>query len=125
MADRAIRSAAKAERPEPGSLLIFDFGGTLDADGLSWTKRFYTAYRSAGGSLAHDHFDALFTEAEINLGKADGIRSAGFRQTVDGMALFLGLMLPDSTAPMLARMADAVWRDAIAVTRRNRALLKK
>ena len=32
--------------------LLFDFGGTLDADGVAWKERFYALYRAEG--LEHD-----------------------------------------------------------------------
>ena len=28
--------------------LLFDFGGTLDADGVAWKERFFTLYRAEG-----------------------------------------------------------------------------
>ena len=30
------------------SAFLFDFGGTLDADGLHWLDRFYTIYQDIG-----------------------------------------------------------------------------
>ena len=33
---------------EPIETLLFDFGGTLDADGVAWKERFHTLYRSEG-----------------------------------------------------------------------------
>src|ERR1043166_7588083 len=42
--------------------VLFDFGGTLDADGEPWGERMYRGYRAAGGRAAPDAFDAGFRE---------------------------------------------------------------
>ena len=38
-------------------LVLFDFGGTLDADGSRWSVRFHSAYRAAGGKQTFAAFD--------------------------------------------------------------------
>ncbi len=44
--------------------LLFDFGGTLDANGVAWKERFYTFYRAEGLDMAADAFDSSFFAAD-------------------------------------------------------------
>jgi HAD superfamily hydrolase (TIGR01509 family) len=49
---------------EPIETLLFDFGGTLDANGVAWKERFYTFYRAEGLDMAADAFDSSFFAAD-------------------------------------------------------------
>ncbi len=44
--------------------LLFDFGGTLDADGVAWKERFHAHYRAEGLTLAPEAFAATFFPAD-------------------------------------------------------------
>ena len=44
--------------------LLFDFGGTLDADGVAWKERFYALYRAEGLDVTADAFAAAFYAAD-------------------------------------------------------------
>jgi putative hydrolase of the HAD superfamily len=52
---------------EPIETLLFDFGGTLDADGVAWKERFYTFYRAEGLDMAADAFASIFFAADDQL----------------------------------------------------------
>jgi len=49
---------------EPIETLLFDFGGTLDADGVAWKERFHTLYRAEGLDIAADAFAPIFFAAD-------------------------------------------------------------
>jgi putative hydrolase of the HAD superfamily len=49
---------------EPIETLLFDFGGTLDADGVAWKERFYTLYRAEGLNMTADAFAPAFYAAD-------------------------------------------------------------
>ena len=40
--------------------VLFDFGGTLDSDGVPWKERFYALYRAEGLDLSAEGFRAGF-----------------------------------------------------------------
>src|SRR2546430_8882920 len=44
--------------------VLFDFGGTLDADGLAWKERVYRLFRDEGIAVERERFDALFHAAD-------------------------------------------------------------
>jgi len=49
---------------EPIETLLFDFGGTLDADGIAWKERFHALYRADGLDVASDAFALAFYAAD-------------------------------------------------------------
>jgi putative hydrolase of the HAD superfamily len=70
---------------EPIETLLFDFGGTLDADGVAWKERFYTLYRSEGLDMAADAFAPTFFAADNPL--VGGLPpAAGLSETVNALA---------------------------------------
>src|SRR5215468_9494787 len=52
---------------EPIETLLFDFGGTLDADGVPWKERFFSFYRAEGLDLTADTFESSFFAADDRL----------------------------------------------------------
>src|ERR1700730_15066361 len=44
--------------------LLFDFGGTLDADGVAWKERFRTHYRAEGLDMTAETFAPIFYAAD-------------------------------------------------------------
>jgi putative hydrolase of the HAD superfamily len=48
----------------PIKTLLFDFGGTLDADGIAWKERFHTLYRAEGLDLDGEAFAPAFYAAD-------------------------------------------------------------
>ena len=48
----------------PIKTLLFDFGGTLDADGVAWKERFHALYRTEGLPLDGEAFAPAFYAAD-------------------------------------------------------------
>src|SRR5207249_3583829 len=44
--------------------VLFDFGGTLDADGLPWKERMGRLFRDEGAVVARDRFDPAYYAAD-------------------------------------------------------------
>ena len=69
---------------EPIETVLFDFGGTLDADGVAWKERFHTFYRAEGLDLAADAFAPIFFAADDPLvGSLSS--TAGLSETVTAL----------------------------------------
>ena len=114
-------------RPTPTEALLLDFGGTIDADGVHWAPRFYTAYRAAGGALPYAEFEPLVPAADDALGRLPGIRALGFRATIDAEARLLVALLPPAEAARIApaRLAEPFHADALAAVQRHRPVLER
>jgi FMN phosphatase YigB (HAD superfamily) len=106
--------------------ILFDFGGTLDADGTRWSVRFHEAYRRAGGRLGLERFEPLFRESDRQLAHLRGIRRAGFLATLEAQSALLTQLLGDEgevLEPSL--LTEPVYRSALAIVARNRLTLSR
>ncbi|HET9710020.1 MAG TPA: HAD family hydrolase [Gemmatimonadales bacterium] len=108
-------------------VLLFDFGGTLDADGLPWARRFHTAYQEAGGALDFTAFEPVYQASDAALAALPEIRRLGFRAAIEAQVRCLLPLLPDE--PHLARQAQrlvtAVHAPAVRIVARNRPILER
>src|SRR5438034_1108132 len=80
--------------------VLFDFGGTLDADGLAWKERVYRLFGEEGVAVERARFDPLFHAADdalaaLGLGPAD--------------ATFVGDSLPRDMAGARAVGMRHIW----------------
>jgi HAD superfamily hydrolase (TIGR01549 family) len=65
--------------------VLFDFGGTLDSDGVPWKERFYALYRAEGLKLSAEAFAPAFYAADDALVGALA-PTTGLKETVDLLA---------------------------------------
>jgi putative hydrolase of the HAD superfamily len=106
-------------------VVLFDFGGTLDADGIHWAPRFYAAYQTAGGEVAYPQFESVFRATDGVLERDPRVRTMGFRALIDAQALLLRDRLADGAGVDAAQIATLFHADAVAVIARNRAMLAR
>jgi putative hydrolase of the HAD superfamily len=105
--------------------VLFDFGGTLDADGVAWKERVYRLYHDDGLAGTRSEFDPIFYAADDALvGTIPGTLSLGdtvvrlFRAVAGG----LGLPAPEREA---VRLAARFRADSQARLQANEALLRR
>jgi FMN phosphatase YigB (HAD superfamily) len=103
--------------------VLFDFGGTLDADGVHWSPRFHAAYRTAGGTLPFTDFDPIFQSSDEAMARLPDVRSLGFRAAIEAQTRLLVTRLPDRVDA--GRLAERLHREAIAVVARNVPVLER
>jgi putative hydrolase of the HAD superfamily len=65
--------------------VLFDFGGTLDADGVAWKERFHAFYRAEGLDMSAETFAPAFYAADDALVGALA-PTTGLRETVHALA---------------------------------------
>jgi putative hydrolase of the HAD superfamily len=103
--------------------LLFDFGGTLDAQGVPWKERFYRLSREEGLAVPETEFDPAFYGATDTL-EGTIPRDSGLRDTVervsDGLALRLG-----REPALLRRIGGRFIDDAMRQLGSNAALLSR
>ena len=82
------REKADARLPRTIETILFDFGGTLDADGVAWKERFYALYQDEGLAMTPEAFAPAFYAADDPL--VGGLASsAGLDETVSALAVNL------------------------------------
>jgi putative hydrolase of the HAD superfamily len=105
--------------------VLFDFGGTLDADGLTWKERFLRLYLAEGVMIAPERFDRLFYAVDDELVGAVP-RALSFRDTVfrlvAGIAEAMGLRQSDE---LVDRIARRFVEEAMETLRGNMPLLSR
>lgn len=62
--------------------IFFDFGGTIDSDGIHWRKRAYPLYLKHGINISYDEFSKAFFDADDNLHIRHNLKNSGFDETV-------------------------------------------
>jgi FMN hydrolase / 5-amino-6-(5-phospho-D-ribitylamino)uracil phosphatase len=106
-------------------VVLFDFGGTLDADGARWSVRFHAAYTTAGGREPFSVFEDAFRASDRALGRVPGIDAMGFRAMVDVQAALVLARLPDGLTLSRERIVDDFHGRSLAIIRRNQQLLAR
>jgi putative hydrolase of the HAD superfamily len=109
--------------------VLFDFGGTLDSDGVAWKERFHALYRAEGLDLSAEAFAPAFYAAD------DALLGAlapwtGLKETVEALAVGLEAELGRRDGRAGAdnargrRVASRFLSEMSAAFDRNRPVLK-
>ncbi|MEP6994358.1 MAG: HAD family hydrolase [Acidobacteriota bacterium] len=101
--------------------LLFDFGGTLDADGVAWKDRFFALVSEAGVAVEREVFDRAFYRADDAL-VGHLPKELSLQETVERLAGDLSKAL--GQGPELARTVAAKFvADALTKLDENARLL--
>ncbi len=97
-------SAPDPVRNDPVLFLLFDFGGTLDAEGIPWKERFFRHCREEGIEVPRERFDpAFYTANDALVGRLPA--TLGLRETVERLAAGLAGTLGLADESVAARLA--------------------
>ncbi len=109
--------------PAGARVLLFDFGGTLDAEGVPWKDRFFRLAREEGLDAPQAVFDPAFYGATDSLeGKIP--QRTGFRRTVELVAEGLATRLERERA-LLRRVGDRFADESLRRLEASAALLSR
>jgi putative hydrolase of the HAD superfamily len=121
-----------ARLPQTIETVLFDFGGTLDADGVAWKERFYALYESDGLVMTAGAFAPAFYAADDALIGALA-PTAGLQETVSALAANLEAELAarrfaighvaSADSKRARRVAGEFLSRASAILARNRLAL--
>ena len=110
--------------------VLFDFGGTLDSDGVPWKERFYALYRAEGLNLSAEAFAPAFYAADDALVGALA-PTTGLKETVDLLAANLEAELTrrgggqeENDVDRGQRVASRFLSETSATFARNRPVLE-
>ncbi len=111
----------------PIETVLFDFGGTLDSDGVAWKERFHALYRAEGLDLSAEAFAPAFYAADDALVGALA-PSTGLEDTVHALAFGLEAELERrcaaSDGARGGRVASRFLSEMSLAFARNRPVLK-
>jgi HAD superfamily hydrolase (TIGR01549 family) len=110
--------------------VLFDFGGTLDSDGVAWKERFHALYRAEGLDISAEDFAPAFYAADDALVGAIA-PTTGLKETVDLLAANLEAELTrrggsseGNDVDRGQRVASRFLSEMSAAFARNRPVLK-
>jgi putative hydrolase of the HAD superfamily len=108
----------------PVSVLLFDFGGTLDADGVPWKDRFFRLWRAEGDDVPREQFDRAFYAADDALVGAL-VPELPLAETAGRLAIGIGENLRTRDRTLPERVADRFAAEARENLTRSAALLAR
>ena len=120
-----VRSPNPPWNPRDLKACLFDFGGTLDADGVTWQDRFYSLYGKHGFHVDREVFRQAFYHADDSLTESRALDGAGLEETLQaqGEKLWEALRLNGDSQGRRAIAAD--FLDGMKwYVKRNRQLLE-
>ena len=104
--------------------VLFDFGGTLDADGLPWKERVYRLFRDEEAVVARERFDPAFYAADDALvGTLPATTS--FQETVERLIMGVAVRLELSDRAIGPRVAHRFLADSLEALAANTPLLRR
>ena len=104
--------------------VLFDFGGTLDAEGLPWKERVFRLFRDEGAVVARERFDPAFYAADDALvGTLPATTS--FQATVERLAAGVAAALELADPAVADRVARRFLADAMRTLEGNTPLLRE
>ncbi|MBI4503759.1 MAG: HAD family hydrolase [Gemmatimonadetes bacterium] len=106
-----------------GAVILLDFGGTLDADGVPWEDRFFSIHRQGGSRVSRAAFVTAFQQSERAMAELAGIESLGFRAMIHTQAELLATIL-EQPSPDPDWVADRFYLGSLAMVHRNRRVLE-
>ena len=104
--------------------MLFDFGGTLDADGLPWKERVFRLFRAEGTTVSRERFDPAFYAADDAL-VGTLPTTTSFRATVERLATGVAAALELSDHAIADRVARRFLADALRALDGNTPLLRE
>ncbi len=108
------------------SAFLFDFGGTLDSDGLHWLDRFYSIYADIGlAEIPRKKIKEAFYWADEQAELDPGMRTAGLRSMMERHVHWQFQRLGLKNLALEERAAAAFYKPANRVLRRNRHIFEK
>jgi FMN phosphatase YigB (HAD superfamily) len=106
------------------SAVLFDFGGTLDAEGLSWKERFQRLFETEGVTVGPARFDPVFYAADDALVGAVP-ESLTLHETVHRVADGVARALRPDDAELGPRVAARFLADAQSCFDSNAPILER
>ncbi|MBI1803639.1 MAG: HAD family hydrolase [Ignavibacteriae bacterium] len=92
--------------------VLFDFGGTIDTDGVHWSEKFWEYYERFKLPVAKKDFARVFVRSEEELGEDSSLSSATFYATlVKQFTLQFAILGFSERHEVLMRIINACYAD--------------
>lgn len=104
--------------------VLFDFGGTIDTDGVHWSEKFLYLYQRFGVNVKKQEFEQAFIQSENQLMYDPELRRATFRETLQKQLNHQFTMLHlTGQGGLLSEMINACYEEVSRVIDNARSML--
>jgi len=108
------------------SAILFDWGGTLDSDGLHWLDRFYAIYQRLGmTAIPRAQIKEAFYWADAQAELDPAMKKMGLRGMMERHARWQVEKLGATHVGLAAKLAEDFYRPSERILHRNRHVLEK
>lgn len=106
--------------------VLFDFGGTIDTDGVHWSEKFWEYYERFNVPAKKGDFEKAFVATEKELGGIPVLKQATFYETLrKQLKLQFKLLKIDGRDEHLQSMLDACYQDIDNTVHKAKQLIGK
>src|SRR6266853_5551510 len=92
--------------------VLFDFGGTIDTDGVHWSEKYWELYGRFNIETAKQEFEKAFVESERLLNADRQVAQMTFYETLrKQLNLQFGILGLAGKRPVVPAMLDACYAD--------------
>lgn len=113
------------------NVMLFDFGGTLDTNGIHWSEQFWAVYERHDVRISKPQFEEAYRTAELrmanaNIGPEDSLEvilRAQIDQQLNVLAA-MGLGIRGPAADLSARLAGRCYGDVCRTVEQIRPVLR-
>jgi len=107
------------------SALLFDFGGTIDTDGVHWSEKFWEYYEQFGVGVAKRDYEEAFRQSDrMILGYAELPKATLYKTLHKQLALQFAVLRIEEEGDLLKSMTDACYRDVGRIIERAKKTLE-
>ena len=106
--------------------VLFDFGGTIDTDGVHWSEKFWEYYTRFDVKVPKPDFERAFVASERELAEIPVLRTATFYETLQKQfKIQFKLLALNGKDERLRSMVDACYADVDSTVDRAKPLIEK
>lgn len=112
--------------------IIFDYGGTIDTNGIHWGEFIWEQYKAASMEVSHEEFRKAYVHGERTLAKHPIIEPTDTFRRLLGKKLEIqfGYLRENTTTPGLSAgkahaIAEACYREVVSTMHTTRAIVER
>jgi FMN hydrolase / 5-amino-6-(5-phospho-D-ribitylamino)uracil phosphatase len=109
--------------------ILFDFGGTIDTDGIHWSEKFWHSYQPFNLPLSKAEFEDAYRYSEKKMKsivhKNDGMYTMLYKQYTEQMKYLVKEHYLSYDPAMVTKLTDNSYADVVLSTEKAEKVFKK
>ena len=110
--------------------IIFDFGGTLDTNGVHWSEFFWDVYQKFNAGISREEYERAYVKGENDMGKVEGSFRDILKKQLINQFRHLDSRLRgndnrdvNDSSKLIEKMADYCYTEASNCLKKSKELL--